>query len=69
MIISHLFSLLQLIQSSFFVLLAILTISILMRDKDFEKFITNSLAEDLGDGDHSSLASIPIGCNKQSYIY
>jgi nicotinate-nucleotide pyrophosphorylase (carboxylating) len=30
-----------------------------MTDKDFEKFITDSLSEDVGDGDHSSLASIP----------
>lgn len=30
-----------------------------MLDKEFEKFITDSLAEDVGDGDHSSLASIP----------
>ncbi|MEJ6748302.1 MAG: carboxylating nicotinate-nucleotide diphosphorylase [Flavobacteriales bacterium] len=29
-----------------------------MTDKDFEKFITDSLSEDVGDGDHSSLASI-----------
>ena len=29
-----------------------------MLDKDFEKFITDSLAEDIGDGDHTSLASI-----------
>ena len=29
-----------------------------MFDKDFEKFITDSLAEDIGDGDHTSLASI-----------
>ena len=29
-----------------------------MFDKDLEKFITDSLAEDIGDGDHTSLASI-----------
>ena len=29
-----------------------------MFDKDLEKFITESLAEDIGDGDHTSLASI-----------
>ena len=29
-----------------------------MTDKDFEKFILDSLSEDVGDGDHSSLASI-----------
>ena len=29
-----------------------------MVDKDFENFITDSLAEDIGDGDHTSLASI-----------
>ncbi|MDG2060164.1 MAG: carboxylating nicotinate-nucleotide diphosphorylase [Flavobacteriales bacterium] len=39
-----------------------------MRDKDFEKFITNSLAEDLGDGDHSSLASIPTDATNKAHL-
>ena len=39
-----------------------------MRDKDFEKFITNSLAEDLGDGDHSSLASIPSDATNKAHL-
>ena len=39
-----------------------------MRDKDFEKFITNSLAEDLGDGDHSSLASIPADATNKAHL-
>jgi nicotinate-nucleotide pyrophosphorylase (carboxylating) len=30
-----------------------------MEDKSLKEFIINSLAEDLGDGDHSSLACIP----------
>ncbi len=39
-----------------------------MIDKDFEKFITNSLAEDLGDGDHSSLASIPSDATNKAHL-
>ena len=39
-----------------------------MTDKDFEKFITNSLAEDLGDGDHSSLASIPPDATNKAHL-
>jgi len=39
-----------------------------MTDKDFEKFITNSLAEDLGDGDHSSLASIPHDATNKAHL-
>ena len=39
-----------------------------MIDKDFEKFITNSLAEDLGDGDHSSLASIPTDATNKAHL-
>ncbi|MBT5699367.1 MAG: nicotinate-nucleotide diphosphorylase (carboxylating), partial [Flavobacteriales bacterium] len=39
-----------------------------MRDKDFEKFITNSLAEDLGDGDHSSLASILDDATNKAHL-
>ena len=39
-----------------------------MTDKDFEKFITNSLDEDLGDGDHSSLASIPHDATNKAHL-
>ena len=39
-----------------------------MRDKDFENFITNSLDEDLGDGDHSSLASIPSDATSKAHL-
>ena len=39
-----------------------------MTDKDFEKFITNSLAEDLGDGDYSSLASIPSDATNKAHL-
>ena len=42
------------IQSSFFCIFTILIISIFMIEKDFKKFITDSLKEDIGDGDHSS---------------
>ncbi len=30
-----------------------------MKEKDLEKFIKNALLEDIGDGDHTSIASIP----------
>ena len=39
-----------------------------MSDKDFEKFITDSLAEDVGDGDHSSLASIPKDATSKAHL-
>jgi len=39
-----------------------------MTDKDYENFITNSLAEDLGDGDHSSLASIPHDATNKAHL-
>ena len=39
-----------------------------MTDKDFEKFITNSLSEDLGDGDYSSLASIPKSATNRAHL-
>ena len=39
-----------------------------MSDKDFEKFITDSLAEDIGDGDHSSLASIPKDTTSKAHL-
>ena len=39
-----------------------------MTDKDFEKFIIDSLAEDVGDGDHSSLASIPKSSINRAHL-
>jgi len=39
-----------------------------MTDKDFEKFITDSLLEDVGDGDHTSLASIPIDATNRAHL-
>ena len=39
-----------------------------MIDKDFEKFITDSLTEDVGDGDHSSLASIPKSSINRAHL-
>ena len=39
-----------------------------MTDKDFEKFILDSLAEDVGDGDHSSLASIPKSSINRAHL-
>ena len=32
-----------------------------MSDSDLQAFISDALAEDTGDGDHSSLASLPAG--------
>ena len=39
-----------------------------MTDKDFEKFITDSLSEDVGDGDHTSLASIPKSATNRVHL-
>ena len=39
-----------------------------MSDKDFKKFITDSLKEDIGDGDHSSLASIPTNATNKAHL-
>ena len=39
-----------------------------MTDKDFEKFILDSLSEDVGDGDHSSLASIPKSSINRAHL-
>ena len=39
-----------------------------MSDKDFEKFITDALAEDVGDGDHSSLSSIPKDATNKAHL-
>ena len=39
-----------------------------MRDKELEKFIQNALIEDIGDGDHTSLASIPSESTSQAHL-
>jgi len=39
-----------------------------MTDKDFEKFITDSLSEDVGDGDHTSLSSIPKQATNRAHL-
>ena len=39
-----------------------------MLEKDFKKFITDSLKEDIGDGDHSSMASIPIDARNKAHL-
>ena len=39
-----------------------------MTDKDFEKFIKDSLSEDIGDGDHTSLASIPKSATNRAHL-
>lgn len=37
-------------------------------DQALEDFITRALSEDLGDGDHSTLASIPAEAEKSAYL-
>ena len=39
-----------------------------MTDKDLKKFIQNALIEDVGDGDHTSLASIPSKATSQAHL-
>jgi len=39
-----------------------------MRDKDLKKFILNALKEDIGDGDHTSLASIPASATNKAHL-
>ena len=39
-----------------------------MTDKYFEKFITDSLSEDVGDGDHTSLSSIPKQATNRAHL-
>ena len=39
-----------------------------MTEKDLKKFIQNSLIEDVGDGDHSSLASISSNSTSQAHL-
>jgi nicotinate-nucleotide pyrophosphorylase (carboxylating) len=48
--------------------LAILTICILTTEKDLIKFINDGLKEDVGDGDHSSLASIPANAQNKAHL-
>ena len=39
-----------------------------MIEKDLKKFIQNALIEDIGDGDHTSLASIPSNATSQAHL-
>ena len=39
-----------------------------MSVKEIEKFIQNALIEDVGDGDHTSLASIPSDAVSQAHL-
>ena len=39
-----------------------------MKDQELKKFIINALAEDVGDGDHSSLASIPKDATSEAHL-
>jgi len=39
-----------------------------MTEKDLKKFIQNALIEDVGDGDHTSLASIPSKATSQAHL-
>jgi len=40
----------------------------LTKQKELRKFITNALKEDVGDGDHSSLASIPQDAENKAHL-
>ncbi len=39
-----------------------------MKEEDLKKFIQNALIEDIGDGDHTSLASIPSDAISQAHL-
>jgi len=39
-----------------------------MIEKDLNNFIKNALAEDIGDGDHTSLASIPVKATNKAHL-
>jgi len=39
-----------------------------MKDQELKKFIINALAEDVGDGDHTSLASIPADAKNKAHL-
>ena len=39
-----------------------------MIEKDLNNFIKNALIEDVGDGDHSSLASIPKNATSKAHL-
>ena len=57
------------IQSSLFCNIAtILTICNLIKELEIEKFIINALAEDIGDGDYTSLASIPKNATSKAHL-
>ncbi|MBC8265524.1 MAG: carboxylating nicotinate-nucleotide diphosphorylase [Flavobacteriales bacterium] len=40
----------------------------LTKQKDLKKFITNALKEDVGDGDHTSIASIPKDATNKAHL-
>lgn len=39
-----------------------------MKEKDLKNFIQNALKEDVGDGDHTSLASIPASATSKAHL-
>jgi nicotinate-nucleotide pyrophosphorylase (carboxylating) len=39
-----------------------------MKSKSLTSFLIESLAEDIGDGDHSSLASVPAGATGRARL-
>ena len=39
-----------------------------MTEKDLKNFIQNALKEDVGDGDHTSLASIPTSATNKAHL-
>ena len=39
-----------------------------MTEKDLKNFIQNALKEDVGDGDHTSLASIPTTATSKAHL-
>ena len=39
-----------------------------MIEKNLNDFIKNALAEDIGDGDHTSLASIPVEATNKAHL-
>ena len=40
----------------------------MIKEREIEKFIINALAEDVGDGDHTSLASIPSHAKSKAHL-
>ena len=39
-----------------------------MTEKDLKNFIQNALKEDVGNGDHTSLASIPASATNKAHL-